>query len=183
MKNQLLKFTFASSLLFTGLQSALADTEATRRAGDALQYIVPLTAFGLTFYKDDAEGRDPFYKSFATSLISTHVLKQTIDAERPNGGNHSFPSGHTSAAFHGAAFIHARYGISTAAPAYVAATFVGYSRVVSKWHHTQDVLAGALIGIGSSFYFTKPYEKTPRVSIQPILTGNYAGLYLSVRDW
>lgn len=170
-------------ILVISQQIAVADTEATRKAGDTLQYIVPLTAFGLTFYKDDTAGREPFYKSFATSLITTHVLKQTIDAERPNGGNHSFPSGHTSAAFHGAAFIHARYGISTAAPAYVAATFVGYSRVVSKWHHTQDVVAGALIGIGSSFYFTKPYEKTPRVSMQPIITGNYAGLHLSIRDW
>lgn len=124
------------------------------KAGDALQLIVPAVAFALTFYEDDPDGRIQFYKSAATTFAVTHTLKQLVDAKRPNGKEHSFPSGHTSAAFQGAAFIHSRYGLESALPAYAAAAFVGYSRIDSKNHYFRDVLAGAAIGVGSSFYFS-----------------------------
>lgn len=67
-------------------------------------------------------------------------------------------------AFTGASFIHKRYGLKYAIPAYVAATYVGYSRVHVKAHYTKDVLAGAALGAASSFYFTKPYKG---VSVEP----------------
>jgi len=70
-----------------------------------------------------------------------------VDKKRPTGSNQSFPSGHTSAVFQGAAFIHKRYGLKQAAAAYIGATFVGYSRVESDKHFTEDVIAGAALGI------------------------------------
>jgi membrane-associated phospholipid phosphatase len=151
----LLKNTVVLVLCAVGASTSPAWADSNvERAGDFLQVMVPAVAYGMTFYKDDEEGRTQFYKSFATTAGTTHLLKNTIDAKRPNGGSKSFPSGHTSAAFQGAAFIHARYGLEQAWPAYAAATFVGYSRVDADKHHTRDVIAGAALGIAASFYFT-----------------------------
>ena len=58
----------------------------------------------------------------------------------------------------GAAFIHKRYGWKYSIPVYVGATFVGYSRVQADKHFVEDVIAGATVGIFSSFYFTKSYK-------------------------
>ncbi len=126
-------------------------------SGDALQILIPAAAYGATFYLDDSSGRTQFYKSFFTSLGITYGLKYSIDKKRPNGKDHSFPSGHTSAAFQGAAFIHKRYGLEYGIPAYIGASFVGYSRIETKNHDIVDVLAGAAIGAGSSFFFTEPF--------------------------
>lgn len=51
-----------------------------------------------------------------------------------------------------------RYGWEYGVPAYAAASFVAYSRVESGQHHPHDVIAGAGIGILSSYIFTKPYK-------------------------
>jgi len=149
------------------------------KAGDVLQILIPSIAYGSTFYLDDSEGRIQFYKSFATTVVVTHGLKYTIDKKRPNGSSKSFPSGHTSAAFQGASFIHRRYGLKYAVPAYIGASFVGYSRVESDNHYVEDVLAGAAIGIVSSFYFTTPYKG---FNIQPIANNGTYGINFS-KEW
>lgn len=51
-----------------------------------------------------------------------------------------------------------RYGWEYGLPAYALASFVGYSRVESRQHYAHDVIAGASIGIVSSYLFTKPYR-------------------------
>jgi len=146
------------------------------KSGDILQILIPAIAYGSTFYLKDTKGRIQFYKSVAATSLVTHGLKNTINKKRPNGSDKSFPSGHTSAAFQGASFIHKRYGVKYAIPAYVGAAFVGYSRVESKNHYTADVLAGAAIGIVSSFYFTKPYKG---FNISPFSDGKVSGIFLS----
>ena len=120
--------------------------------------LIPSVAYGTTFYAKDKKGRSQFHKSLITNFAITYGLKNIVDKQRPNGLDQSFPSGHTSTAFHGSAFIHKRYGLKYAIPAYVGASFVGYSRVDSDNHFPEDVIAGAAIGIVSSFYFTKPYK-------------------------
>jgi membrane-associated phospholipid phosphatase len=55
---------------------------------------------------------------------------------------------------------------------YMLAAFVGYSRVESKNHYIHDVAAGAAIGFGSSFLFTKPYPGM-KVSVSAA-SGRYA---------
>jgi membrane-associated phospholipid phosphatase len=153
---------------------AKSDVEA---AGDVLQLLVPAVGYGMTFHKDDPEGRTQFYKSAATTFAVTHGLKRTIDAERPDGGSQSFPSGHTSAAFQGAGFIHARYGIASAWPAYVAATFVAYSRVDSDRHYTRDVIAGAAIGVASSFYFSPQQFGSKQSVVMPFVGQKQVGVF------
>jgi membrane-associated phospholipid phosphatase len=132
-----------------GVARARDDTET---AGDVLRVALPAAAFALTFRRDDQPGRRQFYKAFGTNVLGTWALKQVVDKERPDGtGDDAFPSGHASVAFQSAAFIHRRYGIRSAWPAYVLATFTAWSRVDADEHDSADVLAGAAIGIASSF--------------------------------
>ena len=148
--------------------------------GDILQIAIPSIAYGTTFYLDDKVGRTEFYKSFFANLAVTHGLKSVVNERRPNGSSKSFPSGHTSAAFQGAAFIHKRYGFEYSLPAYFAATYVGYSRVVSEKHYTHDVLAGAIIGTLSSFYFTSTYDG---YSIQPVVMCERCYGFRIAKEW
>lgn len=173
---RLLKLVVLAGSLTLSLSPSFAK-DNVEAAGDILQLIVPAIGYGLTFKSDDPEGRNQFYKSAATTFAVTHGLKRTIDAERPDGGSYSFPSGHTSAAFHGAGFIHARYGFETAWPAYVAATFVGYSRIDSDRHHTRDVLAGAALGVASSFYFTPKQFVDKQSLVMPLIQANKVGIF------
>lgn len=149
-------------LLSTSLMAAIpahADSSTTSKVGDVLAFAIPAAAYGSTYYMDDKEGRQQFYYSFATNVATTQVLKSVIDKERPNGRDEdSFPSGHTSMAFQGASFIHKRYGLEYSIPAYVGATFVGYSRIDADKHDTTDVLAGAALGVASSMFLTKSYH-------------------------
>ena len=152
---------------------AASDIEV---AGDVLQILIPSIAYGTTLYLDDDEGEMQMYKSFFTTVGITQALKYGVNRKRPNGGDHSFPSGHTSAAFQGAGFIHARYGWKYAIPAYIGASFVGYSRVYANKHFPSDVWAGAIIGTLSSFYFATPYKG---VNIQPTANNGEYGLQVS----
>ncbi len=74
-------------------------------------------------------------------------------------GTVPFPSGHTSTTFQSASFIQRRYGWKYGIPAYALAAFTGYSRINAQKHDGWDVLAGAVVGIGSSYLFTTPYQK------------------------
>lgn len=172
--NKLILSVIAGIILHTN-----AFAMHTERAGDILQIAVISVAYGTTLYLDDKEGEHQFYKSFATNLGVTYALKYSINRQRPNGGDHSFPSGHTSASFQAASFIHKRYGLKYAIPAYLTATFVGYSRVESKAHYTSDVIAGAIIGTLSSLYFTTQYKG---FEIKPISMNSGYGVGIS-RSW
>lgn len=168
------------SLIIFPLQQNASAADTLEKSGDALLFILPAIAYGSTFYIDDAEGRIQFYKTAATNLIITQALKYATHKKRPNGeDNLSFPSGHSSVTFQAASFIHKRYGTKYAIPAYMAATVVGYSRVEADKHYTEDVLAGAALGIISSFYFTKPYKG---FAIKPIADKETYGLSLS-KHW
>ncbi len=130
-------------------QGAVAS-DSVENAGSIIRTLIPAVAYGTTFYLHDPEGRSQFYKSFFSNLAVTYALKATVSKTRPDGSdNESFPSGHTSVAFQGAAFIGKRYGMKYGIPAYLGATFVAWSRVESDNHYTVDVLAGAAIGIAS----------------------------------
>jgi len=144
-----------------------------KQIGDALLVLIPSITLGTELYYDNKEGQNQFYKAFATNAVVTYGLKYGVNRERPNGESYSFPSGHTSATFQSASFIHKRYGLKYAIPAYIGATFVGYSRVHANVHHKSDVLAGAIIGSLSSFYFTTNYK---RFKIEPIIIGSGYGI-------
>ncbi len=134
---------------------ALEDT------GDVLQMALPLSAGIMTLLHKDYQGTKKLAFSYATTMALTYSLKKLTKKKRPEGRElyDSFPSGHTSSAFSGASFIQRRYGNKYGIPAYILATIVAVSRTEAPdgYHDFWDVSAGALIGIGSTYLFTKPY--------------------------
>ena len=135
--------------------SAAGDTEA---AGNALVFALPAVSAGASLIHGDGDGFVQLTESAALALGITYGLKYTVNAERPNGGENSFPSGHATLSFCSAEFLRRRYGWSWGLPAYAVAGFVGYSRVDAREHYAGDVLAGAAIGAVSAWLFTKPFE-------------------------
>lgn len=171
-----------------------AQTPATEeqrevgRAGDTLQYVIPVAALAMTFLLDREDGRPGFLGlnldgddflhlndsprhdlalALGRSFFITQGLKFAVNEKRPNGGSHSFPSGHTSFAFTGAEFIRKEYGWKWGIPAYLLAGYVGYSRVESNAHYTHDVLAGALIGILSNHDFGEMKTRYGSLTFSP----------------
>jgi membrane-associated phospholipid phosphatase len=142
--------------LTTSLVASGSDPIAS--AGDVVQLVLPATAAGLTLGFRDGRGALQFGESAGVTLGVTYGLKYTVNETRPNGGTLSFPSAHTSISFSAAEFMRKRYGWEYGIPAYAAASFVAYSRVEAKEHYAHDVIAGAAIGIASSYIFTRPYK-------------------------
>ena len=102
--------------------------------------------------------------SLALVSVQTFVLKRAINRPRPAADypdiqaveterNYSFPSGHTSNAFCTATSLSLNYRKwYIACPAYLWACSVGYSRMHLGMHYPSDVLAGALLGMGSAWF-------------------------------
>jgi membrane-associated phospholipid phosphatase len=144
-------------------------------AGDVGLVAIPVTAAIMTFVHNDKEGTIQLLEACSVSTAVTYGLKYTVHEKGPNGRHHSFPSGHSSLAFAGAAFIQQRYGWTYGIPAYLAASFVGYSRIESREHYFIDVLGGATIGIVSNLLFTKPYKG---ITVTPSVGRNFTGIII-----
>ena len=153
------------------------------KAGDLTQILVPAGAFAIATYKQDIEGQKEFGKSFLTIMAITYTLKYALkDTEwgtRPNGGDCSFPSGHTVAASSGAFFLNTRYGLSYGAPSMALAAFTGYTRVKGKYHHWRDVLGGAAISFGVNYFFVDKYQENLLVS--NVITKNQTLIALDMK--
>ena len=145
------------------VQNLTKNEESIRSAGDIIQYSLPIAAGLSTVILWDKKGAWQFVKSFGSAIAVTYVLKVLIDKPRPNGGaeGQAFPSGHTAVAFSGASFIQRRYGWAYGAPSYALAGFVAYSRLQGNEpsHDGWDVAAGIVVGVGSTYLFTTPYQK------------------------
>lgn len=159
-----MKFRYLSVLavfaaLFTSSELS-AKKSGFRTYGDIFQVVIPVSALVTALGHEDYEGVWQLTKSFATAMAVNGLLKISIRRKRPTGnGKHSFPSGHTTAAFAGAAYLGQRYGLAYGVPAYGAAAAVGYSRIHAKAHRWDEVLVGAALGIGANLYFTTSYQK------------------------
>jgi len=167
-------------LIFTASSIFVQANDGIEVAGDVFAYLLPATAAGLTLRYKDGTGTLQLAESTALALGSTYALKYTIREDRPNHDDrYSFPSVHTSVSFSSAEFLRTRYGWECGIPAYAVAAFVAFSRVQAKQHYVHDVLAGAVIGIGSSYLFTRPYKGW---YIQPVVDTKFYGVMLS-RSW
>ena len=166
---------FIFSVTTSGLVCAKSSLE---KSGDIIHLLLPATAFTATLViEDDYQGSWQLIKSGVVSRVAVEGLKFAVDKDRPDGSaDDSFPSGHTADSFAAATFIQQRYGWQWAIPAYIGATFVGYSRVESDKHYLADVLAGAAIGIISGLYFTEPYSG---ISISSRVSNGHYGLSFS----
>lgn len=136
------------------------NNKFVEHSGDILAAAIPLSAFAATLILKDREGSWQFVEGAALNLAATYAIKYAINKPRPdNGGHQAFPSGHTSSAFQGASFIHRRHGFKYSIPAYLLAGYTAFSRIDAEKHDGYDILAGAVVGIGSTLIFTSPYEQ------------------------
>ena len=150
------------TLALVGIVVCLGGGEARAAEGtgpgDVIAIALPAGAAAATLLGHDHKGLAQLAESYASAMATVYVLKPVVDRTRPDGGHWSFPSGHATSAFAGAAFLQRRYGWAFAIPAYGLASYVAYSRVETKQHYTSDVVAGAAIGIATNLAFTHPRE-------------------------
>ncbi len=159
------------------LGAGQARADGVSRAGDVAAIVLPAGAAGGALLAQDHKGLAQLAEAYASAMGAVYVLKPVVDRTRPDGGHQSFPSGHATSAFAGAAFLQIRYGWALGIPAYAVASYVGYSRVEAKRHYTSDVVAGAAIGIATNLAFTHPRE---HVAVALDMGRGHAGCSLAV---
>lgn len=156
---KVLFFVFLLSPIQSYSQFFNPEDTFIENAGDGTAFLLPISAGVTTLIIQDYTGTWQFTKSFALNLAVTGAAKVLINKDRPlDGGGYAFPSGHTSVAFQSASFYHRRYGFKYSIPAYILAGYTSFSRIHATRHDGWDVLAGAVVGVGSTWFFTKPRE-------------------------
>jgi membrane-associated phospholipid phosphatase len=146
-------FVMATSL------TSPAAADGIETAGEILRIALPVGAGAFSLFREDYDGVLQLAISEVASEGLSYGLSHVIREQRPNKSDwHSFPSDSTAISFSAASYLQIRYGWDYGLPAYALAAFVGYSRIESKEHHLQDVLAGAVIGWGASELTTVHYR-------------------------
>lgn len=134
-----------------------SQDKTIERVGDISLIALPVAAITTTLIKNDKKGTWQYSKGLLLTGVITYGLKLGISKSRPDFSNeNSFPSGHTSLTFQSATFMHRRYGFKSSIPYYALAGFTAFSRIHADKHDGWDILAGAALGIGSSYLFTTP---------------------------
>jgi membrane-associated phospholipid phosphatase len=156
-------------------------------ADDFLQYSPTLLNIGLHVagLKDNQKPKELFtifLIGTGTYTVLTQGLKYTINETRPDGTDHSFPSGHTTTAFFGARMLDRSYGKQyplISLGGYALATATGAMRIANNKHWATDVAMGAAIGIASAeiahWIYPKLKKSLDKTSLnwEPIVTPNY----------
>jgi len=165
------------------------------RIDDYLQYapVVELYTADLLRIKAKNHWFDQTKYLLISNLISatiTHSLKTITQKERPNGGLHSFPSGHTTFAFTNACVLYNEFHETAPVLAYSGYAFAATTasfRMINNKHWMSDVIFGAGIGILSvelAYYFEpfknfNPFLKTKNITIVPHIGSDNYGFYFS----
>lgn len=147
--------------------------------------IVGAMTIGVQYFYD---GESDHWISHARGLVwgtvFSSALKVTFGRPRPGNSDshHSFPSGHTTAAFATATSLSYAYGWKAAAVVYPLAVFVGLSRLADDAHWASDVVGGAFLGFWAaraSFYSTKQIEEDKqKYVLLPVVDPDQLGVSL-----
>jgi membrane-associated phospholipid phosphatase len=115
--------------------------------------------------KNDSMARtgEALVESVLLTEVSVLIFKDAFHRERPDGGQYSFPSGHTARAFTIASVMAVNHGPIAGIPAYAIASLIGFSRFDKDRHYMSDILFGAAIGttigVGTSLAHNKVGQK------------------------
>jgi hypothetical protein len=163
---------------------------ASEHTADYTQFAPIVLAYGLKFAGNHGEhtvlkGTSMLLQAEALMIAMVRPLKYFTNEIRPDGGSHSFPSGHTAQAFLAATFLHKEFGHKSAwysVAGYTMATAVGTCRMISNRHWASDVLVGAGLGILSTnlVYFGHKHRRkyAGRMNIAAAPTGFYFSMKL-----
>lgn len=173
LRRDLVRYVLAAAasavFMLSALTPASANSDGIEKAGQVVALVLPVAAGGITIAKSDWTGLAEVTVATGATVATAFGLKHVIHEERPDhSDNQSFPSDTSALAFAPADFLWHRYGWQYGVPAYLAAAFVGYSRVESKQHHWWDVAASAGLAFGYNEIFTTRY-------VNPY--GVYSGFY------
>lgn len=168
----MLKRLFAVILIMAGISPAWGQQTQTQKniavSTDIFAVALPATAIVYELATKDWQGVKQGAFTAVTAIGAVYLLKYTVHKERPDGSDfHSFPSMHTAASFASAAFIQRRFGWQWGFPAYALACYVGWGRTFAKKHDWWDVLAGAAIGAGAAYIYTRPFANNHQLTIVP----------------
>lgn len=156
-----------------------SDNKQWANISDIAVYTLAGTALALPAVRDDWQGFRQAAYSMGTAEGLSILGKTVVHEQRPDhSDNNSFPSGHTTLAFSSATTLYRRYGWQTAVPAYALATLTGYARVDARKHHWYDVVAGAVIGTGSGWFFTDAFND--KVQLVPWVDSKSAGVLVGM---
>ena len=142
---------------------------AMRKVSDAVYIIGPTFPVAITLHGYFSKDKTLLWNGYKSAIsivaamgIST-ALKYSVDRQRPydkypgdiiprgKATTASFPSGHTTSAFATATSLSLTYRKwYVTVPAYMYACLAGYSRMRLGMHYPTDVLAGAIIGTGTT---------------------------------
>lgn len=175
-------FLVPSSILFSGLlarQTKLdkvfrdevksAGLSTNTRIDDYLRFapVVELYIADFSYSKTNDEifqqTKNLFFAQLLSSLI-VETVKRSTNTNRPNGREHSFPSGHSSIAFTGASALYIEFKEKNKLVAYSGygiSAATGILRITNDEHWLSDVLVGAGIGIASAqlIWYLNPLKK------------------------
>jgi membrane-associated phospholipid phosphatase len=127
---------------------------------------VPILMYGIGLAKHDKDLQKQSLQigvAVGATLVETYALKYIVNRPRPyntypdlthvdSENTPSFPSGHSSATFGLATALSLNYPKwYVIVPSMAWAGLTGYSRMYLGVHYPTDVLAGAAIGIGTSW--------------------------------
>lgn len=137
------------------------------------RYIGTAVQIALPFVKRDPVGiLQNLYIGVGSTML-THGLKRALDpvvvagtrlGERPNGGRHNMPSGHSSMAASAMYFVGRRYGWWHLLYLLPIVLLTMFARVALDAHTISAVIAGALSGIVGAALFTSPFTLEKRRS-------------------
>jgi membrane-associated phospholipid phosphatase len=127
-----------------------------------------------------AFGSDLFRAQAVTGIFALS-LKAAINRTRPNGAPYAYPSGHTSSAFATAGVVYRHFGARAGIPAFMAAAYVGFSRLQENKHYLTDVIAGGILGSFVSLKLAGRESREAPVSIAPYAGHGGEGLALTIR--
>jgi membrane-associated phospholipid phosphatase len=147
-----------------GANSSLLHNASYSSYGVAV--LAPFTQLAYGYLAHDSVSKRNGWQTLASLALTTGLtygIKYAADRPRPwvtypdiipyeYKTDKSMPSGHTSISFSTATCLTLQYRKwYVAAPAFLYAGFVGYTRLRAGDHYPSDVLVGALVGSASAF--------------------------------
>ena len=188
MKKEL--FVLLLCLLSASLQASgqeavpyeLSSAQKAVKKSTTMGCLLPSAAgVAASVWQKDWVGLRQLALTTSVALAANYALELSVTKDRPDHTeHHAMPSTHTLLAFSGAAFVQRRYAWKWGVPAYALSAYVAWGRVYSKRHDVWDVLAGAAIGVGSAYAFTRPLGRNADLTLAPSSVGGGCGLSMVI---